>query len=231
MQSEKFAGRGICSVRARYNRVCLSTILALLVTLLLTLATPALHAQDSKQAKKKARQESRLLAKRRLLSRQRRIQQTIQDTYSHRYEIYTGGMYMRFRPGPDLHNAGTGGWALGLAGFLTPRFGITGDARGYYGSTAITVNNPYDIHNASFSSFTFTAGPQYRFYRGLRFALSAAVQGGINYAHSWIGRHLGASRSHHRRPSHGPDACSRSLAQSSPASARADGQQPKPCTD
>ncbi len=183
MQSEKIAGPSPCLNLARTHRTCFAALLALLFVFLLSLGTPMLRAETTKQKKKKAEQQARLLESRRMRSRQRRIQQTIQNTYSHRYEIYGGGMYMRFRPGPYLHNAGTGGWALGLAGFLTPRFGITGDARGYYGSSAITVNNPYDIHNASFSSFTFTAGPQYRFYRGLHFALSAALQGGINYGY------------------------------------------------
>ena len=183
MQSEKFAGPCACARRVRYNPACLSALLALFFVLWVTLATPVLHAQESKQDKKNAQQQARLLETRRMRTRERRIQQTIQDTYSHRYEMYGGGMYMRFRPGQYLHNAGTGGWAAGLAGFWTPRWGITGDARGYYGSTAITVNNIYDIHNASFSSFTFTAGPQYRFYRGLHFALSAAAQVGINYGY------------------------------------------------
>lgn len=135
------------------------------------------------QTAQQRRIEARQMQTRRELSHKRRIQQVIDDTYNHRFEIYGGGMYTRFRPGPYLHNAGTGGWALGVTDYLTSRWGISGDARGYYGSSSITINNPYDVHNASFSAFTFTSGPQYRFYKQQHFAVSAALQGGIIYGY------------------------------------------------
>ena len=34
--------------------------------------------------------------------RERRVQQIIRDTYSHQYELYFGGGYLRFRPGHSL---------------------------------------------------------------------------------------------------------------------------------
>jgi hypothetical protein len=127
--------------------------------------------------------QNRQLQTRRAQSRQRRIQQIVNDTYGHKYEVSAGGTYMRFRPGPNLHNAGMGGWVLGFTDYLTPRFGIVGDVRGYYGSSSISVNNPYNIHNASFSVFTFMAGPQYRFYGQQHFSISGALQAGAVYGY------------------------------------------------
>lgn len=145
---------------------------------------PCAQAQEQQpQTEQQKQQISRQLQTRRAQNRQRRVQQIITDTYTHRYEIYSGGTYMRFRPGPALHNSGMGGWVLGLTDYLTPRLGITGDARGYYGSSSISVNNPYNIHNASYSVFTFMAGPQYRFYGQQHFSLSAAVQVGVTYGY------------------------------------------------
>ena len=122
------------------------------------------------------------LASRRALTRQRREAQAITDTYTHRWEIYTGGSYMRFRPGPSLHNSGTGSWTLGFTRYFTPRFGITADSRGYYGGTS-GIENPYDTYNESYSVFPFTIGPQYRFYGSPKFSVSSSLQGGIIYGY------------------------------------------------
>ena len=195
MQSEKTVGAGYRHAMRIQSKAPLAFVLSLCLPLvLLAFSASLLRAQEAQPATqqpaaplpttaKQRRLEARQMETRRARSRQRRIQQVVHDTYSHKYEAYVGGMYMRFRPGPFLHNAGTGGWAVGGTDYLTQRLGITGDARGYYGSTAITVNSVYDIHNASFSAFTFMAGPQYRFYQRQHFALSAALQGGIVYGY------------------------------------------------
>ncbi|MGC9291757.1 MAG: outer membrane beta-barrel protein [Acidobacteriaceae bacterium] len=187
-------GTPALAVRTR-SRSPLTFVLSLCLPLLLTtVPASSLRAQQTQpgeqpqteqpqQSPQQKQQASRQLQSRRTQSRQRRIQQIVNDTYSHKYEMYTGGMYMRFRPGPSLHNSGMGGWALGLTDYLTPRLGITGDARGYYGSSSISVNNPNNIHNASYSVFTFMAGPQYRLYGQQHFAVSAALQAGATYGY------------------------------------------------
>ena len=38
-------------------------------------------------------------------SREARIQRTIKDTYTHRWEVFGGGAYMRFRSGEYTQNA------------------------------------------------------------------------------------------------------------------------------
>jgi hypothetical protein len=122
---------------------------------------------------------------RRLQTKQRREAQLITDTYTHRWEVYGGGEYMRFRPGPDIHNSGMGGWVLGLTRYFTPRFAITADARGDYGSNSLGPVNGggFNVYNAKFSVFPFTIGPQYRFYGSPKFSVSGVVQGGAVYGY------------------------------------------------
>ncbi len=182
-----------CTRTARFPFQALSALVLFLCAPMFLVSSA--HAQDAPtqdqttqsepppQTAQQRKLEARQMQTRRAQSHKRRVQQVIDDTYNHRFEAYGGGMYMRFRPGPYLHNAGTGGWALGLTGNLTSRWGISGDARGYYGSSAITINNPYDVHNASFSAFTFMAGPQYRLYKQQHLAVSAALQGGALYGY------------------------------------------------
>lgn len=122
---------------------------------------------------------------RRLQSKQRREAQLVTDTYSHRWEVYTGGQYMRFRPGPDVHNSGTGGWTLGATRYFTPRFGITADARGNYGNNSLGAVNSggLNTYNVKFATFPFTIGPQYRFYGTSKWSISGAFQVGAIYGY------------------------------------------------
>ncbi len=177
------------TVRAarRSSQAVFALVLAVSASLFLV---SSLQAQDAaslpnapRQTAQQRKVEARQMQVRRALTHKRRVQQVVNDTYNHRYEAYVGGMYTRFRPGPYLHNAGTGGWAVGLTENLTSRWSAVGDVRGYYGSSAITINNPYDVHNASFSAFTFTAGPEYRLYKQQHLAISTALQGGVIYGY------------------------------------------------
>jgi hypothetical protein len=159
-----------------------------------------LHAQDSTpQLQPPAQSQSsssststpeqtqssrRSLANRRLQTKQRREAQLITDTYTHRWEVYTGGEYMRFRPGPDIHNSGMGGWILGATRYFTPRFGITADARGDYGNNSLgATGGTHNTYNAKFAVFPFTIGPQYRFYGSPKISVSAALQVGDIYGY------------------------------------------------
>ena len=141
--------------------------------------------QAPAQTPEQTLESQRGLESRRAQTKQRRQAQTVTDTYTHRWEIYTGGSYMRFRPGPFLHNSGTGSWTLGFTRYFTPRLGITADARGYYGSNSLgaTEGGGFNVFNSSFSVFPFTIGPQYRFYGSPKFSVSAAAQAGIIYGY------------------------------------------------
>ena len=139
-------------------------------------AAPAQQTQTPEQRAKVLRDaQARVRAR-----RQRRVAQVVQDTYGHKFELYFGGGYLRFRPGNFLQHDTQAAWNVGLTDYFTPRLGVTADFRGYYG-TAYTYNNPYAIHNPSISQYTFLAGPQYRITRGPRFASSIQVLGGAGH--------------------------------------------------
>lgn len=109
-----------------------------------------------------------------------RIAALIQDTYSHKFEMYGGGGYLRFRAGDSLQKVTEAAWNVGITEYVRPRLGVTLDARGYYG-TAYTYNNVFQIFKPSISQYVFMAGPQYRVTRGPRFATSVRVLAGVDH--------------------------------------------------
>jgi hypothetical protein len=119
--------------------------------------------------------QARVKARRKL-----RIQQIIQDTYSHKYEAYFGGGYLRFRPGSSLQRINESAWNLGVTDYFAGKLGLTADFRGYYGTTYTNVN-PYQVFAPSISQYTFMAGPQARFYEGQHWAWSGNVLVGVGH--------------------------------------------------
>ncbi|HLH33615.1 MAG TPA: hypothetical protein VKX41_03010 [Alloacidobacterium sp.] len=132
-------------------------------------STPQERAQVLRQA------QERVKARRRL-----RDQQTIQDTYTHKYEVYFGGNYLRFRPGDNLQHINESGWNIGLTDYAFGKIGITVDGRGYYG-TAYTGRNPYGKYEPSISQYTFMAGPTVRFFEGVHWGWTAHVLAGVGH--------------------------------------------------
>ncbi|MBT9331206.1 hypothetical protein [Paracidobacterium acidisoli] len=122
--------------------------------------------------------------------RQQRIQQIIQDTYSHKYEVYFGGGYQRFRPGNTLQHVNESGWNVGITDYIHGNLGVAADFRGYYGTT-YTGTNPgaqeFHIFAPSISQYTFMAGPQYRFYRGLHWGWTGQVLAGVGHGNFGTG--------------------------------------------
>jgi hypothetical protein len=112
--------------------------------------------------------------------RQQRIAAIIADIYSHKYEAYAGGGYLRFRPGDSLQRVTEVSWNVGFTDYIKPKLAITGDARGYYG-TAYTYNNEFQIFKPSISQYVFLGGPQYRAYEGLHFAAGIRVLAGLSH--------------------------------------------------
>ena len=122
--------------------------------------------------------------------REQRRPRVIQDTYSQKFEIYGGGGYTRFRPGPALQHINESAWYGGFTDYFRGRLGITGDLRGYYG-TAFTYTGPYNIFKPSISEYTFMAGPQYRIVRREHWAirgqlLVGGAKGNFNAAGSGV---------------------------------------------
>ncbi len=104
----------------------------------------------------------------------------IQDTYSHKYEAYFGGAYLRFRPGASLQHINEPAFNIGATDWIRGKLGITADVRGYYG-TAFTGVNTVQVFKPSVSEYSFMAGPQYRFYEGQHWGWSAQVLAGVGH--------------------------------------------------
>jgi len=121
-------------------------------------------------------------------NRKARIQRTIEDTYTHRWEVGGGGGYMRWRPGEFLRKNNEVTFWTGATYFLNPKLGITGDVRGAYGRAKIG-NTIYNIPNPQISEYTFMAGPTYRLYAQQKSALSVFAEGG-----SALGKFGGGSK-------------------------------------
>lgn len=118
-------------------------------------------------------------------SREARIQRTITDTYSHRWEVFGGGGYMRFQSGEHTQKNNEVTWNLAAHYFLNPKLSIVGDARGMFGNgkplrNEFAPQNP----NPQINQYAFTGGASYRFYSHLRYALSIEGLGGVGIENS-----------------------------------------------
>jgi hypothetical protein len=110
-------------------------------------------------------------------NRKARIERTIQDTYSHRYELFGGGGYLRFRSGEYLQRNNEVTWATSGTYFLNPKLGITADVRGAFGNAKVG-NTIYNIANPLITEYTIMGGATYRFYAKQKFAISGNVLAG-----------------------------------------------------
>ena len=114
------------------------------------------------------------------VNRQARINRTIKDTYTRKYEVFGGGGYLRFRSGEDLKRNNEVTWATSGTYFLNPKLGITADVRGSYGNAKIpnvfAINGQF---NPLINEYMFSGGPTYRLYMKEKYAVSAVVTGGL----------------------------------------------------
>jgi hypothetical protein len=138
-----------------------------------TTQPPAQAPQERSEVLRQA--QARVNARRKL-----RLQQVIQDTYTHKYEVYGGGGYLRFSPGNTLQHLNEVAWNVGFTDYLRGKLGVTADVRGYYG-TAFTYINQYQVFNPSISQYTFMAGPQARIVERLHLGVSANVLAGFGH--------------------------------------------------
>jgi hypothetical protein len=82
--------------------------------------------------------------------------------YDYRWEIYGGVAYSHFDAGPNLlQGANLGGFDAQVARWLTQRWAVAGNVRGYYGTSGV-VPNPYNITGPFVSEHMFLVGPEYR---------------------------------------------------------------------
>jgi hypothetical protein len=110
-------------------------------------------------------------------NRRARIERTIQDTYSHRWEVAGGGGYLRFRSGENLQKNNEVTFFLSGTRFFNPKFGIVGQVSGAFGSAKVG-NTIYNIPNPQISQYYFTGGPAYRVYAKENYAVTVFGTGG-----------------------------------------------------
>jgi hypothetical protein len=104
-------------------------------------------------------------------NRKARIERTIQDTYSRRWEVGGGGGYLRFRSGEHLQRNNEVTWWLSGTWYKTQKWGILASAQGSYGNAKVG-NTVYNIPNPQISQYTFMAGPNYRVRIREKYAVS-----------------------------------------------------------
>lgn len=102
----------------------------------------------------------------------------IKEVYSHLYEAYMGGGYLRFTLPPPLQHVSEYAWDAGVTRYYNERFGVTIGGRGYYG-TAYVYNNGSNIFKPAISEYAALGGPTYRFYMQPRFSISGRAMGGF----------------------------------------------------
>jgi hypothetical protein len=137
--------------------------------------------QPQQKAEVLRQAQDRVKARRKL-----RVQQIIQDTYSHKYETYFCGGYLRFRPGQYLQHNSESAWNVGITDYVWGKIGATADFRGYYGTTFTGVNQ-YQKFSPSISQYSFMAGPQVRFFEGLHWGWTGFVLAGVGHGNFGTG--------------------------------------------
>lgn len=131
------------------------------------LGTVSSHAQMTRRSKRESN-----------ANRQARIARSIEDTYSHRWEVAGGGGSLRVRSGPTTQRNNEITWAVSNTYYFNPKLGVEGDVRGSYGDAK--VNNTFaNIANPKISQYFIMGGPSYRFYERQHFALGAHALGGV----------------------------------------------------
>jgi hypothetical protein len=154
-------------------RKSLVRVLAVILTAGLVAASAG--AQKKPQPKR-ARRETNA-------SRQARIARTIENTYFHKYEVFGGGGFLRFRSGEFTQKNNEVSWAASGNYFLSPALSIAGDARGSFGNAKPLRGQNFNIQapNPQINEYTFMGGLNYRFYRKEKVAISAEGLGGVSW--------------------------------------------------
>ena len=143
--------------------------------------TPAASSQSQPTAAQNqaAQNQGALSVQARIKARrEQRRAQAIHDTYSHLYEVFVGGGYLRFTPGPGLQKLTMYSWDTSLTRYYNEKLGVTVDGRGYYG-TAYVGLNPANVTRPSISQYGVLAGPTYRFYMRPKYSVAGRVMGGV----------------------------------------------------
>ena len=114
-------------------------------------------------------------------SRQARIQRTIEATYSHPWEIFGGGGYLRWHSGQYTQKNNEISWATAANYALSPKLSVVGAAQGSFGHARPIRFDPTTaiIPRPQINEYFFTGGANYRFYAKEKVALSVQGTGGV----------------------------------------------------
>ncbi|MGA8740905.1 MAG: hypothetical protein WB561_06940 [Terracidiphilus sp.] len=110
--------------------------------------------------------------------REARRAQAIHDTYAHLYEVFVGGGYQRFTPGPDLQRATMYSWDAAISRYWSEKLGLTFEGRGNYGTAFVGLNET-SVTRPSISHYDVLVGPTYRFRLRPRYSIAGSVKGGV----------------------------------------------------
>ena len=113
-------------------------------------------------------------------NRRARIERTMHETYTHRWEVGGGGGYLRFRSGEFTQKNSEITFWLNTNYFLTEKLALTAEVRGAYGNAKIPNYNPFQalVGNPQISEYPILVGPTYRVRLRQRTAVSVFALGG-----------------------------------------------------
>jgi hypothetical protein len=151
------------------SRLSVKCVAVVLLAVAMTSGVSAVEAQSARRTRRESN-----------ANRKARIAKTIEETYSHRWEVGGGGGYLRFRSGQNLQRNNEVLWQASGTYYLSPKLGIVGDARGMYGDAKIS--NFYSLNNIfrpSISEYTFMGGVNYRVYMKEKLAVGVTGLAGI----------------------------------------------------
>ena len=101
--------------------------------------------------------------------------------YRNKWDVYAGVGSSHFNSGPALiPGANLGGFDLQLTRWMTKRLGVTGNGRGYYGTTGV-VPNAYNIHGPFIYEHQIMGGVSVRGPRNEHAALTFHALTGGSY--------------------------------------------------
>jgi hypothetical protein len=144
-----------------------------------TPATQQPATQDQTQQPTAAENQGQMSVQARIKARrEQRRAQAIHDTYSHLYEAFVGGGYLRTKPGPSLQKLTFYSWDAAITRYFSERLGVTIDGRGYYGTAYVGLNSSA-VTRPAISQYDVLLGPTYRFYMRPKYSVGAYAKGGI----------------------------------------------------
>jgi opacity protein-like surface antigen len=152
-------------------RLSVKNVAAVLLAALIASGAGAAQAQSAHRTRRESN-----------ANRKARIARTIQETYSHRWEVGGGGGYQRFRSGENLQRNNQVTWETWGQYNLSPKLGIVVNGTGAYGSAKIS--NFYSLNNIfrpSIQQYNIMGGASYRFYTKEKLSASAQALGGVSF--------------------------------------------------